>query len=113
MSGDKKISDKQAFLLYQSYGFPIEITQELANEKGVIVDAKGFEKELSSHQELSRTASAGKFKSGLADNSETTKKLHTACHILNQALREVLKGTKNIFPKKGSQYNTRKIAIRF
>jgi len=90
MSKDKKIGAKESFLLYQSYGFPIEMIRELAEEKGIAVDEKGFEKELSKHQELSRTASAGKFKSGLADNSEATKKLHTACHLLNEALRIVL-----------------------
>jgi alanyl-tRNA synthetase len=87
---DNKITSKEAFLLYQSYGFPIEMIKELADEKGVKVDEKGFQKELASHQELSRTASAGKFKSGLADNSEATKKLHTATHLLNESLRIIL-----------------------
>ncbi len=84
------ISGKNAFLLYQSYGFPIEMTEEIAIEKNLKLDKKGFEKEMQKHQKLSRTASAGKFKSGLADSSEKTTKLHTACHLLNQALREVL-----------------------
>ena len=87
---NQTISGKNAFLLYQSYGFPIEITKELADERGIKFDEKEFDKEEKKHQELSRTASAGKFKSGLADNSEETKKLHTACHMLNEALREVL-----------------------
>ncbi|MCH7850861.1 MAG: alanine--tRNA ligase [Nanoarchaeota archaeon] len=86
----KKISGKDAFLLYQSYGFPIEMTRELANEKGIEINEGEFEKEEASHQELSRTASAGKFKSGLADSSIETTKLHTATHMLNQALSEVL-----------------------
>tara|TARA_Y100000310_G_scaffold343363_1_gene450622 strand:- start:245 stop:1927 length:1683 start_codon:yes stop_codon:yes gene_type:complete len=91
MSSDKKISGKEAFLLFQSYGFPLETTIELATEKNIKVDEKAFEKELSKHQILSRTATEGKFKSGLADNSEQVTKLHTATHLLNQALRKVLK----------------------
>ncbi|MFH1238218.1 MAG: alanine--tRNA ligase [archaeon] len=90
MSKNKNIDGKESFLLYQSYGFPVEMTKELAKEKGIKVDEKGFEKELAKHQELSRTSSAGKFKSGLADNSEQTTKLHTVCHILNESLRIVL-----------------------
>ncbi|MDD3285760.1 MAG: alanine--tRNA ligase [Patescibacteria group bacterium] len=79
-----------AFNLYQSYGFPLEITEELANEHGLKVDRQGFMDELKKHQELSRTASAGKFKGGLADHSEETTKLHTAAHLLLAALRQVL-----------------------
>ncbi len=84
------ISGKEAFKLYQSYGFPLEITQELATEAGIVVDAAGFEAELKRHQDLSRTASAGKFKGGLADDSEETTKLHTAAHLLLASLRKVL-----------------------
>jgi len=84
------ISGKDAFLLYQSYGFPIEITEELAKEKGMKVDVEGFKKELEKHQELSRTASAGMFKGGLADASEETTKLHTAAHLMLAGLRKVL-----------------------
>jgi len=85
-----KISAQDAFLLYQSYGFPIELTQEVAKEKNIKVDIKGFQKELAKHQELSRTSSSGFFKSGLADHSEKTTRLHTATHLLNEALRQVL-----------------------
>jgi len=88
ISGD--IDGASAFNLYQSYGFPVEITEELAAEKGVKVDKAGFTAELTKHQELSRTASAGKFKGGLADSSEATTKLHTAAHLLLAALRQVL-----------------------
>jgi len=87
----EQLSGKDAFLLYQSYGFPIELTREIANEKKIKIDEKEYEEEFQKHQELSRTATAGKFKSGLADNSDATKKLHTATHLLNQALRVVLK----------------------
>ena len=111
MSNDNKIDAKESFLLYQSYGFPIEMIKELADEKGIKVDKKGFHKELASHQKLSRTASAGKFKSGLADNSEATQKLHTACHMLNQALRIVLKD-KNIF-QKGSNITPERLRFDF
>jgi len=108
---NSKISGKNAFLLYQSYGFPIEMTQELSTERGLDVDKVGFENEEKRHRELSRTASSGKFKSGLADNSEATTKLHTACHLLNEALREVLK-YKNIF-QKGSNITAERLRFDF
>ncbi len=84
------ISGEEAFKLYQSYGFPLEITEELAKEKGITIDRAGFESELQKHQDLSRTASAGKFKGGLADAGEETVKLHTAAHLLLAALRKIL-----------------------
>jgi alanyl-tRNA synthetase len=84
------ISGKNVFNLYQSYGFPLEITEELAREAGIKVDKKGFYEQLKKHQELSRTASAGKFKGGLSDAGEETIKLHTAAHLLLAALRKVL-----------------------
>ncbi|MDD2353964.1 MAG: alanine--tRNA ligase [Patescibacteria group bacterium] len=84
------ISGRDAFNLYQSYGFPWEMTAELARERGLQVDQTSFEQELKKHQDLSRTAAAGKFKGGLADNSEETTKLHTAAHLLLAALRQVL-----------------------
>jgi len=89
---DKKpeISGKIAFLLYQSYGFPLDFVKETAHRYNINVDEKEFNQELFKHQELSRTASAGIFKSGLADNSEKTIRLHTATHLLNEALRAVL-----------------------
>jgi alanyl-tRNA synthetase len=108
---DKKIDCKEAFLLYQSFGFPIEMTSELAKEKGIEVDEKGFEQECSLHQELSRTASAGTFKSGLADNSEATTKLHTATHLLNEALREILKDES--IKQKGSNINAERARFDF
>ncbi len=107
----KELSGKEAFLLYQSYGFPIEMTKELADEKKIKVDIKSFEAENSKHQELSRTASAGTFKSGLADNSEKTTKLHTATHLLNEALREVLKDKE--IKQKGSNINPERLRFDF
>jgi len=89
--GKKVLSGKDSFLLFQSYGFPLEMTREMAKEKGIKVEEKGFIEEMEKHQELSRTASAGRFKSGLADASEKTTNLHTATHLLMQALRIVLK----------------------
>ncbi len=86
----KLIPGQEAFLLFQSYGFPIEMTEELAEERGIEVDVEEYNKEFLKHQDLSRTSSAGQFKSGLADSSEQTKKLHTATHLLNEALRQVL-----------------------
>ena len=79
-----------AFHLYDTYGFPIELTEELAKEKGLKVDIEGFNIKFKEHQELSRTASAGKFKGGLAGDSEIETKYHTATHLLNAALKVVL-----------------------
>ncbi len=78
------------FALFTTYGFPIEMTQELAKEKGLKINIKDFKKKMKQHQELSRTASVGKFKGGLADNSKETTQLHTTAHLLLSALRKVL-----------------------
>jgi alanyl-tRNA synthetase len=86
----KRLPGQIAFKLFSTYGFPIEMTLEMAKENNLEVDLKDFEKELEKHQELSRTASAGKFKGGLADHSEETIKLHTTAHLLLSALRKVL-----------------------
>jgi len=107
----EEISGKDAFLLYQSYGFPIEMTQELAKEKNFRVNMEGYKKEYEKHQELSRTASEGRFKSGLADIGEQTTKLHTATHLLNQALRIVLK-TPGIH-QKGSNITAERLRFDF
>jgi alanyl-tRNA synthetase len=86
----KVVSGKNAFFLYETYGFPIELTEEMAKERGFEVDKKGFEKAYQKHQELSRKGAEQKFKGGLADNSEKTTSLHTATHLLHEALRIVL-----------------------
>jgi len=92
ISGKRKLPGKDAFLLYQSYGFPIELTKEIAKEKNIEVDEKNFEAELKKHQKLSRTATKGKFAAGLADHSEKTTKYHTATHLLHKALKIILGG---------------------
>lgn len=90
LAGQNIITGTEAFTLFQSYGFPLEMTQELAAEKNIKVDAEGFKAEFAKHKELSRTATCGKFKGGLADASEATTKLHTAAHLLLAALRKLL-----------------------
>ncbi len=92
------ITGKDAFDLYQTYGFPWELTQELAIASGVVnLDKKQFEEEFKKHQELSRTASAGQFKGGLASHSDKIVRLHTTTHLMNAALRQVLGG--NVWQK--------------
>jgi alanyl-tRNA synthetase len=85
------IDGKKAFDIYQTYGFPLEIMEELMKEKGQQIDKKIFREEFEKHRQLSRTASAGMFKSGLADNSGQVVKYHTATHLIHQALFDVLK----------------------
>ncbi len=84
------VTGEQAFILFSTYGFPWELTEEILREKGMTVDRAIFEAEFKKHQDLSRTASAGVFKGGLADDSVETTRLHTATHLLHQALRTVL-----------------------
>ncbi len=86
----KDIDGNTAFHLFDTFGFPLELTIELAKEKGLNVDTKGYEEKFKEHQEKSRTASQGKFKGGLAGNSETETKYHTATHLLNAALKVVV-----------------------
>ena len=88
---DAKVIDKNiAFKLYDTYGFPIELTIEEAKDRGMTVDVDGFYEKFREHQEKSRTASKGKFKGGLSGNSEIETKYHTATHLLNAALKKVI-----------------------
>jgi alanyl-tRNA synthetase len=107
----KEISGKDAFLLFQSFGFPIEMTEELAKENGIKVNEKEYNAEFEKHQELSRTASAGQFKSGLADNSEKTKKLHTATHMLDESIRQILNDKE--IKQKGSNITPERLRFDF
>jgi alanyl-tRNA synthetase len=86
----KVMSGRIAFTLYDTYGFPIEITEELAAENGLTVDRAEFDKAAKEHQDLSRTQSAGTFKGGLVDQGEMAVKYHTATHLLHKALKTVL-----------------------
>ncbi len=88
--GQTRISGKLAFELYDTYGFPIELTLEMAAKDGLTVDKEGFDEANRKHQELSRTTSAGSFKAGLQDNSEVVTRMHTATHLLHAALHQVL-----------------------
>ena len=90
MAARGNISGTDAFLLFQSYGFPLEMTEELAAEKKVQVDVHGFLSLYEKHKDLSRMGAEKKFKGGLADTSEMVVKMHTATHLLNEALRKVI-----------------------
>lgn len=86
----KELDKDIAFRLYDTYGFPIELTVELAKEKNIKVDEEGFKEKFKEHQEKSRQGSQNKFKGGLGDHSEMSIKYHTATHLLNAALKKVL-----------------------
>lgn len=105
-----QIDAKKAFDLYQTFGFPVEITAELFQQKGQQIDMVEFQKEFDSHKDLSRTASAGMFAGGLAGHSDVEVKYHTATHLLHQALRDVLGST--VF-QKGSNITPERLRFDF
>ncbi|MBR3210231.1 MAG: alanine--tRNA ligase [Bacilli bacterium] len=108
---DDKFVDKTiAFKLYDTYGFPIELTIEEANSRGMEVDVEGFNEKFKEHQEKSRTASKGMFKGGLLGHSETETKYHTATHLLNAALKKVVSSDVH---QLGSNITTERLRFDF
>jgi len=107
----EKIDGSIAFTLYATYGFPPEMTIELAKERGMRIDIEEFKKEFKKHQKISKVGAEKKFGSGLADTSEQTVKLHTATHLLNEALRRVLK--KRDIIQKGSNITPERLRFDF
>ncbi len=109
---DKNIvSGHDAFVLASSYGFPVEITEELAMEKGLTVDVETFKKEMEEHTAKSRTASEGRFKGGLADHSEITVRYHTSHHLLLAALQHIL--GKDKVHQRGSNITPERVRLDF
>ena len=107
---DNKLNKDLAFKLYDTYGFPIELTLELAKEQNIEVDVDGFYEKFKAHQELSRKSANGKFKGGLSNNSEIETKYHTATHLLNAALKLVV--NKDVH-QKGSNITEERMRFDF
>lgn len=106
----RRIDGVSAFHLYDTFGFPVELTRELANERGMDVDMKGFEKAFEEHQKKSQAGAQQRFKGGLADTGEETARLHTATHLLLAALRQVLSEDIN---QRGSNITAERLRFDF
>ena len=104
------LSGHGAFVLFSSYGFPIEITEELAKERGIEIDVAAFRAEMEEHQAKSRTASEGRFKGGLADHSDVTVRYHTSHHLLLAALRKILGDSVH---QRGSNITQERVRLDF
>lgn len=107
---ETEIGGKAAFRLFDTFGFPLEMTIEMATEIGFTVDVAGYEEAFKQHQELARSTSAGAFKGGLADDSAETVRLHTACHLLLAGLRKMF---GNHIEQKGSNITSERLRFDF
>ena len=107
---ETEIGGKQAFRLYDTYGFPLELTEELAAERGLTVDKKGFDEAFEEHREKSRVLAAGQFRGGLESHSEAATNYHTATHLLNAALKIVCSPD---IQQKGSNINEERLRFDF